>query len=233
MTSHIIEHVHYLPQPLAAIPDEAIDLSDFLYWPRFATQPMVDFFLESLGVAPGDVPASAKCNHWLAGLDLPSLPPLWAGRDYVLLAGEASTPLRSMPEAAAEALVEQAWRRYGLPVLGFRPLSHDQYHDVSAHSKHLEQFVAWVRDASVLIGTDSSAIHIAAGFDVPTLAVFVSIDPVLRVRDYMHCQAVDARTPLTHGLHQTNDARVLEEVQSIWRGVTRRDDLPWPLARRR
>ena len=233
MASHIVDHLHYLPKPLAAIPHDAIDLSDFLFWPPFATQPMVDFFLQSLGVAPDEVPAAAKCNRWLAGLDLPSLPPLWAGRDYVLLCSEASTPLRSMPEAQALALVEQAWRRYRLPVLGFRPLSHERYTDVSAHSRHLEQYMAWVRDASVLVATDSSAVHVAAGFEVPTLAVFVSIDPVLRVRDYVHCHAIDARTALTSGLHCSDDAALLEEVRRIWHGVVSRADLPWPLARRR
>ena len=65
--------------------------------------------------------------------------------------------------------------------------------------------MAWIKGASVVVGTDSAAIHIAAGFDVPTLAFFVSIDPQLRTRDYPACRVVDARTPLADGV--TSPAR--------------------------
>jgi ADP-heptose:LPS heptosyltransferase len=148
--------------------------------------------------------------------------------DYVLFCDQASTALRAVPPEQVTKMVERIWRRYGLPVVGFHPISHPHYRDVSPHSRDLDHFMAWVKGASAVIGTDSSAIHIAAGFGVPTLAVFVSIDPMLRARDYPNCRVLDARTEVTDGLHESDDAVVLREVRRIWQTLVDRTELPWP-----
>src|SRR5262249_500674 len=161
--------------------------------------PMVDFFMRGLGITLDEIPTSAKANRWLSRVPLPPLPAAWSNCRYVLFCDQASTPLRTVPAEHAAAMVDRIWRQYGLPVLGFHPMPHTGYADGGRHSGNLDQYMAWVKDASAVIGTDSSAIHIAAGFDVPTLAAFVSIDPVLRARDYPNCQVLDMRTELTQG----------------------------------
>ena len=231
LARHIVEPVTYLPQPLRALPEDVVDLSDFLYWPMFARQPMVDFFIRGLGIALETVPASAKANRWLSRVSVPSVPRPWADSSYILFCDRASTPLRTVPPEHAAAMVDRIWQRYGIPVLGFHPMSHPRYHDVSRQSRNLDEFTAWVKGASAVIGTDSSAIHIAAGFEIPTLAVFVSIDPALRVRDYPFCQVLDMRSELTNGLHESDDPGLLREVDRIWRGIIERTELPWPTPR--
>jgi len=228
LANSIIEPVRYLPWPLLALPKHLVDLSDFLHWPRFTTEPMVDFFLEALGLDPSAMPARAKQNTWLAALPLPELPPPWNGSPYVLMCDRSSTPLRSIPPRHALALVDRAWERYGLPVVGFHELPHPHWHDVSGLAATTEQFMAWVRGARVVIGTDSSAVHLAAGFDVPTLAGFASINPVLRVRDYPRCTALDLRTPLTDGLHASDDPVLLREVDTSWQTFLQQEVIPWP-----
>jgi ADP-heptose:LPS heptosyltransferase len=229
LASHIIEPVTYLPTPLQALPENVVDLSDFLHWPSFSTAPMVDFFLRGLGIPLGLVPASAKANRWLARLHLPPVPAPWSSRRYVLFCDQASTPLRAVPQEHTAAMVERIWQQYGLPVLGFHPISHPHYRDISAHSRDLDQFMAWVKGSAAVISTDSSAMHIAAGFDVPALAVFVSIDPDLRARDYAKCRVLDVRCDLTNGLHASEDPGVLREVDRIWGALAKREDLPWPV----
>ncbi|MGZ3268556.1 MAG: ADP-heptose--LPS heptosyltransferase [Caldimonas sp.] len=228
LASPIVEPVTYLPRPLESIPEDVIDLSDILYWPSFASEPMVDFFIRGLGIGSDAVPASDKANRWLSCLPLPGLPSPWSTCKYVLLCDQATTPLRRIPQEHAATMVDRIWRHYGLAVLGFHPISHPHYRDISTRSQDLDHFIAWVKGASIVIGTDSSAIHIAAGFDVPTLAVFVSIDPMLRVRDYPNCRVLDQRTSLTEGLHESDDAIMLREVERIWRATVERADLPWP-----
>ena len=218
----------YLPTPLGELPGDILDLSDFLHWPSFSTEPMVDFFLHGLGIPSGLVPASAKANRWLTRLHLPPVPAPWPTCRYVLYCDQASTPLRTVPQEHASAMVERTWQRYGLPVLGFHPIAHPQYQDISGHSRSLDQFLAWVKGSAAVIGTDSSAMHIAAGFDVPAMAVFVSIDPVLRARDYAKCRVLDVRCALTNGLHQSDDPAVLAEVHRIWGSLAKREALPWP-----
>jgi ADP-heptose:LPS heptosyltransferase len=227
IAKHVVDEVRYLPRSLQNIPSEAIDLSDFLHWPGFAVEPMVDFFMRSLGISPGTVPAAAKSNRWLSDLPLPELPTAWRGRNYVLICDRASTPLRSVPPAYAAELVEMLWSRYRLPIVGFHPIQHPEYRDVTAQSQGLDQYMAWVKDASALFAVDSSAIHIAAGFDVPTLAVFSSVDPLLRIRDYTQCQYIDMRTPSTSGLHESEDADVLHAVDQSWRALLDGGELQW------
>jgi len=228
LASHILEPVTYLPRPLHALPQDVVDLSDFLYWSSFDSEPMVDFFIRALGIRLDEVPASAKANRWLAQVPLPAVNAPGTERRYALFCDQASTPLRTVPHEHAAQMVERIWREYGLPVLGFRSIAHPHYRDISERSRSLDQYLAWIKGSTVVIGTDSSAIHIAAGFDVPTMAVFVSIDPLLRARDYQHCRVLDVRTELTNGLHQSEDPEVLQEVRRIWRGLVGRSDLPWP-----
>lgn len=216
LARHIVADVSCLPVAADQLPEDTIDLSDFLHWPTFDSEPMVDLFFRSLGMAPQAVPATAKRNGWMSQLSLPMLPERQRDRPYVLFCDRASTPLRSVPRERFSAMVDRIWQAYGLPVYGFQPASqaqcHTHYQDVSTHSQSLVQYLSWVRSASVVVGVDSSAIHAASGFDVPTLAFFASIDPLLRVRDYPLCRALDVRTPLTRGLHQSTDRGVLLEV---------------------
>lgn len=228
MASHLVDRVSYLPVAADSLPHDVIDLSDFLYWPVFHQEPMVDFFLRSLGIAPADVPASDKRNAWLARLRMPALPPAWQGRPYVLFCSRASTPLRSVPNAFLQAAVDRIREAYGLPVCGFQPIDHPHFHDVRERSRTLDEYLSWVRGAAAVVGVDSSGIHLAAGFDVPTLAFFSSIDPVLRVRDYPECRVVDMRCEAARGLHESGDAAVLGEVERAWAETLRHGDLPWP-----
>jgi len=228
LASPIVERVTYLPMPLKSLPEEVVDLTDFLYWPLFSSEPMVDFFMRGLGIPLDGVPASAKANRWLSRLPVPSLPAPWSTRSYVLFCDQASTPLRQVPPEHRVSMVDRIWRQYGVPVLGFGPIEHRRYVDVSGQSGTLDQFIAWIKGAGAVVGTDSSAIHIAAGFEVPTLAVFVSIDPALRARDYTSCRVLDMRTSLTDGLHESRDPAVLREVQGIWQALVESADLPWP-----
>jgi ADP-heptose:LPS heptosyltransferase len=224
----LIERVHRLPCPLASLPRHAIDLSDFMYHPEFNTLPMVDFFLHGLGFAPDAMPAAEKANRWLAKLALPPLPREWRKRPYALFCDRASTALRSIPGKHARVLAALVAHRYRIPVVGFHPLRLSGYHDVGALAPRTEHFLSWVRGASVLVSTDTAAVHAAAGFDVPTLGFFASIDPRLRTRDYPSCTAIDLRTPPADGLHHSDHPSVLRAASGAWRELLCVNGLPWP-----
>ncbi|WLE57641.1 ADP-heptose--LPS heptosyltransferase [Burkholderia plantarii] len=222
-----------LPWPLDALPRAAtcIDVGNQLYRPAFATLPMIDYFLDALGADPASIPAAARRNRWLARLALPALPDGWRRRPYALLCADASTPLRSIPAAERAALVERIARRYGLPVAGFGPVAHRAYTDVSALSPDTAAYLAWVRDARVLVGADSSAIHVADGFEVPTLACFTSITPEMRVRDYPHCVAARLDVPAAlRDRHASDEPAHLAAVAAAYRAFDW-DAIAWPRAR--
>ncbi|NHL64917.1 glycosyltransferase family 9 protein [Burkholderia ambifaria] len=232
LAADVVAPSRALPYAADALPAHApcIDLGNHLYWPAFAQQPMIDFFLDALGVDPATVPAAAKRNRWLARLRLPALPAEWQ-RPYVLFCPTASTAVRSVPPALRAAFVERLVQRYGLPVVGFGPVEHPAYVDVSRHAPDTAHFIAWVKGASVLFAPDTAALHVADGFDVPTLACFTTIGPALRVRDYPHCVPVELDVPAElRGLHRSERPEDLTAVEAAYHAIDW-DALPWPAPR--
>ncbi|MDN7907655.1 ADP-heptose--LPS heptosyltransferase [Burkholderia diffusa] len=232
LAADVVAPSRALPCAADALPAHApcIDLGNHLYWPAFARQPMIDFFLDALGADPATVPAAAKRNRWLARLRLPALPAEWR-RPYVLFCPTASTAVRSVPPALHATFVERLAQRYGLPVVGFGPVAHPAYVDVSRDAADTARFIAWVEGASVLFAPDTSALHLADGFDVPTLACFTTIGPALRVRDYPHCVPVALDVPAElHGLHRSERPGDLAAVEAAYRAIDW-DAVPWPAPR--
>ncbi|WP_018150672.1 hypothetical protein [Leeia oryzae] len=223
LVSHWFEVVE-LPARLPALGPRhwVIDLADVVARPSFGRLHMLDFFIQSLGVPAALIPRINRQHHWLQDLSLPSVAP---AEPYVFFSPRASTRLRTMPEHVQYLVLDALWQQYRLPVYGFEALTHPAYHHLAPVPTR--DYLAWVRSARFVFSTDSATLHVAAGFDVPTVAVFVSIDPVLRVKDYPQCFAMDIRHPGLYGLHRTDEASLLEVAQRQWEThwLSR---VPWP-----
>jgi hypothetical protein len=205
-----------LPVPQASLSADAlsIDLGNHLFWPRFASMPMIDFFLWALGIAPESVAADDKRNRWLARLPLPAVAPR---EPYVLFCPDASTPVRSVPHAMRARIVGRLWEEFGLPVLGFGAVDHPRYRDIGAQSRDTDDFLAWIGGARYLVTSDTAALHIAAGFDVPTTAFFTTIASNLRARDYPRCAAMEFALPQLQGMHASARAADLAALADAYR----------------
>lgn len=208
-----------LPVILDTLPytELRIDLGNHLFWPKFASLPMIDFFLDAMGIRADGVPAIDKRNHWLQKLALPR--PKGLKADYVLLCPVASTPVRSIPGSVHSDLVEALWQRYRLPIVGFGVIDHMLYTDVTSRAPDTADFLAWIKHAAYLVTPDTAAVHIAAGFDIPTTAFFTTIAPDLRVRDYPHCKPVSLPVPELEGIQASNRASDVEMVERAYRAL--------------
>ena len=221
-----------LPWPLAALPsgDTRIDLGNHLFWPDFMSLPMIDFFLGALGVPPERVPSANKANRWLQTLELPHLPEAWRDQPYVLFCPTASTPIRSIPQPVRAALASRLFERFGLPVLGFGPVDHPHCVDIAATSTNTAHFFAWIKHARYVLTADTAAVHIAAGFDVPTTAFFTTIAPELRVRDYPHCQAVTLNLPEMRNVQASDREQDVARLNAAYETLVS-GELPFSLQR--
>jgi hypothetical protein len=209
-----------LPVKLDAIPSNElrVDLGNHLFWPKFATLPMIDFFLDAMGIKAGEIPSIEKRNHWLQKLSLPR--PDGLKGDYVLLCPTASTPVRSIiPASVRSDLVEALWQRYRLPVAGFGTITHPLYTDLTSRAPDTKDFLAWIKHAAYLVTPDTAAVHIAAGFNIATTAFFSTIAPDLRVRDYPLCKPVGLLTPELKGIQASNRAADVERVERAYRAL--------------
>ncbi|HGO6074590.1 TPA: glycosyltransferase family 9 protein [Burkholderia cepacia] len=225
LAAGVVADMRWLPWPLSGLPvsECAIDLGNQLFWPEFATLPMIDFFLWALGVDPASVPADAKRNYWLKRLCLPDLATDLPSGGYVLFCSTASTPIRSIPAELRREFVDRLWQAFGLPVVGFEPIDHPHYVDVRALSPDTGSFIAWVKGARFLLSADTAAVHIAAGFDVPTTAFFTTIRPELRVRDYPLCRPVALDLPGLDGVHASSREQDLSMLRDAYRSVAASD----------
>lgn len=228
LASDTLIETRVLPWPIADIPaDETrIDLGNHLFWPRFMSMPMIDFFLMALGVEPASISAASKANRWLQTLQLPLLPEVWRDAPYVLFCPTASTPVRSIPPSVRLGLVDRLFKRFGLPVLGFGAVDHPHYVDVTAHSASTAHFLAWAKQARYVLTSDTAAVHIAAGFDVPTTAFFTTVAPELRVRDYTLCQPVTLAVPQLRNVQASDREQDLARVNAAY-GQALASELPW------
>ncbi|SAK70611.1 Glycosyltransferase family 9 (heptosyltransferase) [Caballeronia hypogeia] len=215
-----------LPVALSSLPadEPKIDIGNHLFWPGFATMPMIDFFLWALGVAPESVAAHQKRNRWLAEVPLgaPTHEP------YVLFCPDASTPIRSIPAAARARIVARLADEFGIDVYGFGALDHPRYRDIAPLCIDTSDFLAWIGHARHVVTADTAALHIAAGFDVPTTAFFTTIPAHLRARDYANCAAIEFALPHLEGMHASARAADLQALERAYR------DYDWaamPLAR--
>ncbi|MBB5191566.1 hypothetical protein HNQ50_002296 [Silvimonas terrae] len=219
LAGHFIS-VESLPLPLARLamtPAEVwIDLADFMYRPAFNQLPMHDFFASSLGLNPGQLDNVAKENHWLKAVPLPPLPAtLQPG--YTLLCHQASTGLRSMPEPIREAWSTQWLGTHTGQLAGFAPQNTPRWHDLSRWSASLPHFMAAIAGARRIVSVDSAAIHLAAGLGVSCTALFMGIDPGLRVAGYPHCSAQQLdETGRLHGLHHARSGVDEAEADRCW-----------------
>ncbi|TKI06617.1 ADP-heptose--LPS heptosyltransferase [Martelella alba] len=221
LANHLVADMRSLPWRLADLPTGAprIDLGNHLFWPDFATLPMIDFFLRALGTNPAQTPPALKTNRWLDDVCLPAPPRPWDRQDYVLFCPQSSTPLRSIPVFMHQVLVEGLWRRFGCPVLGFAAVSHTRYSDIRPRSIDTAQFLSWIKHARFVLTSDSAAVHAAAGFAVPTLALLTSIAPELRVRDYPLCQPLHLAIPALNNVHASSRREDIALVEQAYRDI--------------
>lgn len=218
----IISELARLPAPLPR-QGIAIDMGNQLFRRDFAHQEMHDFFCHQMGLSAADISAGDKQNRWLRRLPLPGPAPL--RQRYVLFSPGASTPLRAIPRRHYPDIVERLYQRFRLPVLGFTRIAHPAYRCIAGECDSTAKFIAAIAGADYLYSADSSALHIAAGFQVPTRALFSAIPPEMRTRYYPDCDAVWLGDERTRLLHHSDDAALLRQVADRFERFFRDNEL--------
>ena len=216
----IIDSLAQMPWPLAQCQnfDINIDMGNQLFRTDFQHLEMHDYFFLHAGITPDEVPAEYKSNRWLA-LNTPDN----TTAPYVLVCPGASTPLRAIPTRWHAQVIRELQRRFSLPVKGFSPQAVPDYEDISPQIVTSDMFINAIAQASFVYTADSSALHIAAAFNVPTRAIFTSIDPALRTAYYPSTQSVWVGDHSLLGQHATSDRSLLAHSEMLFEDFYQRD----------
>jgi SAM-dependent methyltransferase len=169
------------------------DFSELLAMEGYDTLPLIDFYLNSLGIDHASVASAEK----IPPLRLP--PAIVAdakamldpcrGRPVLLIQGQASTPLRSMPDIFMAELIGDVLRETDTCVLltqpspvGMRIEDEERAIRLDAWCQgSTDRYLALVSQIDMLISIDSLAIHAAAAAKIPGVAIFTTLDPHLRL----------------------------------------------------
>lgn len=213
LAAGVIDELNRMPWPLSACEhyDLNIDMGNQLFREDFQQMEMHDYFFHHAGISAQSVADKDKTNRWLA-LNHPrqETPP------FVLFCPDASTPLRQIPADWHGQVVAGLQQRYRLPVKGFSPLVLPGYEDVRAQTQTTDDFIQIISQARFVYTADSSALHIAAAFAVPTHALFTSITPSLRTGYYPHVNGVWIGDDTLRGQHATSDAALLAHTRRLF-----------------
>ncbi|HBV4054026.1 TPA: glycosyltransferase family 9 protein [Klebsiella quasipneumoniae] len=215
LASSVIDELHYMPFHIQKLPCTAlnIDVGNQLYSPDFHIMEMHDYFIQGLGVKLDDVNHNELSNKWLGNIDLGAP----AFENYTLFAPVASTKIRSIPSKFYYDIVDMLSRLEGKRVLGFVDVNHKNYINISKYSPHTKDFIALIKYASNVYTCDSSALHIAAGFGVPTECVFNTIPPELRTKYYSNCKSIYVGNKRLEKIQSSEDFQLVKMVENNFR----------------
>lgn len=209
-----------------------IDFGGLLLYPTFDLKPMIDFFLEGLSmekeeVSPKDKRLTYKVEEKLKqGTQcLEKYIRKRAGDKKVVLVHPLSTtPIRTMSEKYAVELINELTKQ-GFFTISAIAISVENKNHMNVHnfSTNFSEFASIVEIVDGIVSVDTSTVHLSDCFNIPTIALYTSIDPKLRTCYYPHVKGVMLETsdgPL-YGQHKIEVAgdnwkEVSEYASKIW-----------------
>ena len=191
-----VEMVTQMPTPIARLLecDFFFDVSNCTGWPSFQ-QPFVDFYLNAFSILPVSIEPFGKRHVFVLDerdVDEETIRLVKEKKPYILLAPNATAPVRSLSEPTATEicrfLLEQTSYNiivFGREKEGYKVAVEDPRVVQLPHgAKSFLDALFILKHASMLIGVDSALAHFADAFDVPALVVFTTIQPQHRLAYY-------------------------------------------------
>ena len=239
--SHNIRQTRLLPIPLIDLfkYDLVVDYSCVVLRENFNNQPMIDFYLENMGIDPKTVPSEHKIPFVKNDLKVSrNLQPLFdkirkdnPNRKLVLLSPKASGEFRTMPDLfikeAVNAIIDNG--DVLITCHGWNSSSkifHERHIDISEYSKNIESFVSIISQMDKIISCDTSTYHISAAFNIPTIVFFASINPEYRIKYYPNCTGISINQDESlDGMHLSFETKFIKAAEHQWLNYLHNNDL--------
>jgi hypothetical protein len=222
-----IDRVSLLPMPVDEFErrDAFFDLSGLADRPGIDAQPMIDFFLDQMGVESATVPPADKRNSIaLPGGVLEEVRKTTCalGSRYIVLHPLSSNFARNMPADVFRALADRLVEATGCDVATLIPTPrvHPRMIDLSETSRRgYPYFCALIAEAAGMVSVDTSTYHVADAFDTPSVVLFSTIPPRLRIDYYPMVEGVllpGMEESSLLGRHRVDDRAEAAELLGHW-----------------
>lgn len=199
-----VNRTYDMPQTLGRLLgyDDFMSLEGFTLSQEFNSMPMIDYFLAKFGVDPATVsdhekrgaclnPAGSRRN---IDKSLDNLLQSYKSKGHRLLFIHplASDAIRSIPDDHIAKLTDFLIGNTDFILVSAVATSckNERLLDVSRYSKSTDDFINIISRMDAVITVDTSAYHIAACFDIPTVVLFNTIHPRYRVSYYPYVRGI-------------------------------------------
>lgn len=216
ISKHLFERIEYMPYDINRLSHDAvnIDIGNQLYWKDFNEMEMHDFYLNNLGIDYMDIPPEWKMNHWLQRVIKRNEKIEFK---YAIFCPNASTKLRAIPEKHHYKIIDKLHATLQIPIFGFSSVEHPKFTNISDKCISTSHFIQAIANSSYVYTCDSSALHVAAAYDIPTTCIFTSIRPELRSRYYNHCTSIYIGDDETEHLHESDCTAIIKHVENKYK----------------
>lgn len=231
--SSVVRAVHPLPVTLADFGhyDAFFDTGSLMHRGDADRLPYVDFILKQLGIDYWKVDRAQKRNRLRLdqeataelARDLDAMKD--GGQKWLLFHPAASGRLRSIPEEKIAGMMETILARsdYRIVTVVPVPFRHERVIDLAEKSKSFQHLCCIVSRMDAILTVDTSIYHIADAFNIPTLVLFATIDPDLRVKYYPTVKGIllpGARESGYFGRHTLRPGEDVEPVRRLWDSIS-------------
>ncbi|MGB9674913.1 MAG: glycosyltransferase family 9 protein, partial [Nanopusillaceae archaeon] len=212
--------------------DAILDLDDIHAWYEFQTMPMVDCFLYVMGIDPSQVDpedkrivfdtndnAKREIKLIFDGIRFKSKKPI------ILFQYESSSKIRGIfNKEILIDIINKLIKRSGYNIVILNDLDYDHFRllKMKKFSPNLDYFAEIINNVDGVICTDTSAYHLADSYSKPTIALFTSINPNLRVKYYPTVEPIylpGSDNNRLFGKFDSLDKEDLAYVDSLWKSL--------------
>lgn len=194
--------------------DLFIDFGSLILRENFSNQNMIDFYFEAFSIDPKSVPNERKRNLYTVKKESNDKIKhifdviKFQNRPILLFHHKSSDSIRSMNNVRARQYVHDIIKNSNYFVVSACKLEYEdkRYMDISSYSKTLDDFASIISNCDGLITVDTSSYHLADAFNIPTVVLFTTINPDLRIKYYSNTKGflLEEENGTYYGRHKSS-----------------------------
>lgn len=217
--------VFMLPNRLSRLVqhDVFVDLGTLLLRDEFDTQPMIDFFYQAMSIDPATIPVENKrIKYQLKEETVAKMDKVFnniraLGRPILLFHPTSTSPIRGMLPGRARRFIREIIKDTDYFVVSATNLDcpNRRFLNIARCSDSFDDFCTIISMVDAIVTVDTSTYHIADAFDIPTVAMFTTIDPKYRSKYYPHVEGLklEEKDGKLYGRHKVSKKEKVAEEE--------------------
>ena len=204
--------------------DAYFDLSIFLKMSDFDNEHFVDAYLKIFMLNPNNYSNSVKRNKIRTSDTINKevkgiLNTINQKRKLLLFHPKASCAIRSIPKSYQSFFLDKIIKETDYTVVSLQENNYKdpRFVDLSSMCTSFDHLISFIQNVDVLACVDTCLYHIADCFNIPSIAIFSSIAPELRIKYYPTVKGMMlSKEKCQLGLHKSADPSLIIDFAKEW-----------------